>query len=67
MKINFDRETFRKLDQYNLLKLLEAASIGNLARGAGWALRQFNALRAGISDLTDIEPRVKKGKSEDNA
>lgn len=66
MKINLDKETFRKLDQYNLLRLLEAASVGNLARGAKWALRQFKVLRAGISDLTDIEPRVKKGKSEDD-
>lgn len=64
MKIDTDEETLKKLDRINILRLLEAVSLGNLVRGVNWALDQAGVLWEKASNLSDIEPRSSK-KRED--
>ncbi len=60
MKIDTDEETLKKLDGINILKLLEAASVGNLVRGINWTLAMAGELLQKASTLSDIEPRPSK-------
>ncbi len=65
MKIDTDEETLKKLDSINILKLLEAASIGNLVRGINWTLAAAGELLQKASTLADVEPRPsKKGEKK---
>ncbi|MFC1522384.1 hypothetical protein ACFL6Y_08230 [Elusimicrobiota bacterium] len=62
MKSIFNEETIKDLEQYNIMKLLESANLGNLARGANWAASRLSRLANRISKFSDIEPRVDKDK-----
>ena len=60
MKLDFDEKRLEKLDEYNLLRLLEYASLGNFARGVGWTVGRLSDLWDSAADAMNIEPRVKR-------
>ncbi len=55
-----DDEKLKELDKYNLLKLFESVSVGNVVRAARWTLCGIKSGIDKLSDLADVEPRVPK-------
>lgn len=55
-----DEDKMRELDKYNLLRLFEAVSVGNLLRVTRWTVAKVRDGFDRVAQYTDIQPRPKK-------
>lgn len=51
--MEIDKKTLKKLDQYNLRRLLELVSVGNFVRGFLLAQDSFKKIKSYFSELTE--------------
>ncbi len=62
--IKMDEKRLKQLDEYNLFRILEKASLGNLVRGSVWTVNQLSKLWGNFSKLAEEESKSKKKKAK---